>query len=280
MFKDDKIDIGGAGSALDVKIAKRVFRELEIYLNKPIEKISQEYWGLKEAEEAEKQKRIANAETIEEVLNYYRTTDYFLYELIYWEALKSKQTEFRKLYYLCRKMKIDKLVDFGGGVGGLSIFMASWGLRCDYLDVPGKTFDFAKWRFKRRNLEIQLYSDAGALPLSRYDGVVAYDVLEHLFNIEEVIEKINQTLKSGGYFISRSTFNEEGLHLPKNKKFQDITIFNALMEKNNFIFLGQLKPNYLSQFLKYLGFKYALFGVRIKQRLKYGGNFIIYKKSR
>lgn len=28
-FKDDKIDIGGAGSALDVKIAKRVFRGLK-----------------------------------------------------------------------------------------------------------------------------------------------------------------------------------------------------------------------------------------------------------
>lgn len=29
MFKDDKIDMGGAGSALDVKIAKRVFRDLK-----------------------------------------------------------------------------------------------------------------------------------------------------------------------------------------------------------------------------------------------------------
>ncbi len=278
MFTDDKIDIGGAGAALDLKIAKEIFSELEVYLNKPIEKISEVYWSRKEAKEQEEQERIIKTGSADEITSYYKTTEQFLYELMYWEALKSKQVEFRKLYLICRRLRINRLLDFGGGVGGLGIFMANHGLKCDYLDLPGKTFDFAKWRFNRRGLNIQLYPKVDALPPSSYNAVICYDVLEHLFDVEETIKEIGRILDDKGFLISRSTFNDEGVHLTKNKKFQNIRIFDELMGKYNFRFLGQLKPDYASQFLKYLGIKHALLGVRIKRRLKYGGNFIVYQK--
>jgi 2-polyprenyl-3-methyl-5-hydroxy-6-metoxy-1,4-benzoquinol methylase len=252
---------------------------LEIYLNKPIEKISQEFWSREQAEEAERQNRVAEAKSSKEILDYYKTTERYLYELIYWEALKSKQIEFKKVYLFCSKMKINRLLDFGGGVGGLSIFMAQRGLKCDYLDVPGKTSDFAKWRFRQRNLEINSYANAETLPPSAYNAVIAFDVLEHLFDVEEAIGKTERALRNKGYFISRSTFGDAGLHLPKNKKFQDIKVFNAMMEKYNFRFMGQLKPHFFCQFLKNLGFKYISFGCRTKKRLKYGGNFIVYQKE-
>ncbi|MFC1699328.1 class I SAM-dependent methyltransferase [Candidatus Omnitrophota bacterium] len=279
MFIDRRFDIVGAGKELDSNGAQTAFTELEIYLNKSIERISQEYWHYRETEEKERENIIIQTDDREEVLNYYRTSSHFLYSLLYWEALRAKQNEFKKLYLGCRKFKINRLLDFGGGIGGLSIFMSQRGLRCDYLDVPGKSFDFAQWRFNRRNLRNSLYSDSRSLPDLAYDAVVAYDVLEHLFDIEEAIKEIGRTLKNHGYFISRSSFATRGaMHLPKNEKFKDMKIFDAVMTKSNFSFLGQLKPDYFSHFLKNLDFKNFLYGVRIKKRLKYGGNFIVYQK--
>lgn len=280
MFIDRKFKEIGLGQELNKDWAKNVFREIELYLGKPIDIISQEYWKYKQGEDKEKQKQVAKAQNSQEILDYYKTTDLYLYELLYWEALKNKHTEFKKICLFSKKYRLNSLLDFGGGVGGLSIFMARQGIRCDYLDVRGKTFDFARWRFSRRNLNIRLYLDSIDLPKATYDGVITYDVLEHLFDVREAIEKIAKTLRKNGYFVTRSSFaaHNDGVHLPKNRKFQDMKIFNAMMRECHFSFIGQLKPDRLSYFLKKLSSKNLVLGIRIVKRLKYGGNFIIYQK--
>lgn len=277
VFFDERVDIGDGGKALDTSAARQVFAELESYLGRPMREISREYWQEKESEE----KRVIDKGNKDEIAEYYRTTGQFVYQLAYWEAMESKQREFKKIYQCCRRFGINKLLDFGGGVGSLSIFLSRYRLHCDYLDVPGKTFDFAGWRIKKRGLPLLLFTDARELPQRAYDAVVAYDVLEHLFDVEEALRQINRALKDRGYLITRSSFATEGdMHLPKNRKFQDIRLFDTMMRGAGFVFLGQVKPDYLSQLLKMAGLKNRLPGIRLKRRLKYGGNFIVYRKEK
>lgn len=281
MFYDKRVDIGDEAKEIYTSAARGIFPELERYFGKPMENISREYWQYREKQDKQRQEQVAQREDKNEIIEYYRGTKQFVYPLAYWEATKGKQNEFRKIYLFCRKFGIGKLLDFGGGVGGMSIFMSGFRIKCDYLDVAGHTSDFAKWRFKERKINVRCYFDWESLPNAAYDGVVAYDVLEHLFDVESAIKEIGRTLQKRGSLITRSAFvSEGGLHLPKNKKFGDMRLFDEIIKSYGFSFIGQLKPNYFSRFLHKAGLKDILTGIRIKNRLKYGGNFIVYRKEK
>jgi len=261
------------------KRLNRPFRELTEYLGRSIEDIYEEYWTERENSDKFKQKLIESAPP-EEIVDYYKKTTKYLYELISWEVQKTKQREYRKLYLFCQRFNCRRVIDYGGGVGGLCLYLARKKILCDYLDILGKTFEFAKFRFKKRNLNCTMISALDENSSFKYDLVVAYDVLEHIYDLQSEIKKINNFLLPGGYLISKSTFSGGGIHLPKNEIYSDFRIFNNLLCENGFDFIGRLKSERLSGLLNKIGFQSVLFGIRISYRLKHGGNFIIHKKVR
>lgn len=208
LFIEEKCVTDNKEIALDIKRWSRLSRELEEYLNKPISVISKEYWELRENLNNKIEDDIYETSDSKKVLNYYKTTDKYLYELLYWESTKNKEAEFKKLYFFFKKFKINKVLDYGGGIGGLSIFLFNKGINCDYLDMRGKTFDFAKWRFKKRGMNI-IVMDAleNKYQENKYQGIVAYDVLEHILDLEIALQQINKLLINGGLFLHKSTFS-------------------------------------------------------------------------
>lgn len=251
--------------------------ELEDYLGCSIADISRDYWQAKDISNKDLQDKIEQASSQEDIVDYYRQTSPYLN--IFNESSMFSVEESRKLFLACKKFGISCLLDYGGGAGGLCIYLNARGIRCDYLDIPGKTFEFARWRFKKRQMDVRMLDALDKdLPQSKYEAVVAWDVLEHIFDTDNALKDINRLLKKGGLFINRSTFSGGGVHLKKNEIYQDMHIFNCLLEKSGFRYLGRLKSDYLSQALKSLGFRHYLGGVRISKRMKYGGNFLIYKK--
>ena len=54
-----------------------------------------------------------------------------------------------------KKNGVKKVVDYGAGIGQDSIMRAMNGMEAAAVDLPGKTFDFAKFRFKKRGLNIK-----------------------------------------------------------------------------------------------------------------------------
>lgn len=274
----DPRPILGREEDFDLKKLKDVYQDLIDYLGMPIEQISRSYWNKRETTDKERQKLIENASNEERPIEYYRNTDQYLYELSMWEAQKDKQREFKKIYLFCKKFNIKKILDFGGGIGGLSIYLNNCGLSCDYLDIPGKTYDFAKRRFNRRKIELKLISAFENTMPSNYDAVIAYDVFEHIFDLAGAIKKINVCLITGGYLISKSTFSGGGLHLLKNEIYQDLKGFNRLLSDNGFEFIGQLKADRFSRILNKMAFRYLLMSIRISKRLKHGGNFVVHRK--
>lgn len=274
----DPRPILGREEDFDLKKLKDVYQDLIDYLGMPIEEISRSYWNKRETTDKERQKLIENASNEERPIEYYRNTDQYLYELSMWEAQKDKQREFKKIYLFCRKFNIKKVLDFGGGIGGLCIYLNNCGLSCDYLDIPGKTYDFAKRRFNRRKIELKLISAFENTMSSSYDAVIAYDVFEHIFDLANAIKKVNRCLITGGYLIDISTFSGGGLHLLKNEIYQNFKNFNGLLSKKGFKFIGQLKIDRFSSLLNEIGFKCMLFSIRLSKKLKHGGNLIVHKK--
>lgn len=277
MFIDTKSVIGKK-EAFNLKKLEEVYQDLTNYLGMPIEEISKDYWKKRLSTDKEEQRLIEKASNQDKAIDYYRNTHQYLYELSIWEAQKDKQREFKKIYLFCKKRNIKKILDFGGGVGGLCIYLNNCGLSCDYLDIPGKTYDFARRRFDRRKMNLKLISAFEECLSLRYDAVVAYDVFEHIFDLPPALKKINACLSDGGYLISKSTFSGGGLHLLKNEIYQDFNKFNELLQRSGFEFIGQLKAGRFNNLLNKIGLKYLLFSIRLKERHKYGGNFIVHRK--
>jgi len=246
-----------------------------------MQEIAEAWWANKEAVHRLEERVLQTAADPRPVTEFYATTDYYLYECTYWEAQADKQQEFRKLRLACCRLGLKRLLDFGGGTGGASLYFHKQGMACDYLDVPGRTFDFARRRFEKRNIPVRVFSalDAEALPQAAYDGVMAYDVLEHLFDVPAALRKIAAALRSGGIFFVKSTFMGGGAHLSKNDVYEEVPNLNRAAAACGFSFLGQLKTDRLSRVLSRLGLRYATLGVRIVLREKTGGNILVYRKA-
>ena len=122
-------------------------------------------------------------------------------------------------------------------------------------------------------------------PVGPYDAVIAWDVLEHLFDLEGAIRQVECVLKPKGWLLSKSTFavsggHHEAIHLAQHAKYGDVRILNELLSRHGFRYLGQLKPNRLSRLLRAAGMPGAVTGVRIATRLKHGGNFLVHERLR
>lgn len=270
---------------LQPQAAREVFEDLTAYLRAPVEEIAGRYWDYRRGGDVEAQRRVAQATREAEVLAYYVTTPHYLYELSYWEASRDKQAWFEVLARACRRHGLQRVIDFGGGVGGLCLSLRCRGLACDYLDVAGNTFEYARWRFQRHGVAASQFDAMDGWPQRQtYDAVTAWDVLEHLFDLEHSLQRIAGLLRPGGWFLSKSTFAVEGghhldIHLAKHAKYADVRELNRLLSQFEFRFLGQLKPNRLSRLLRACGWRSAVAGIRVAPRLKHGGNFLIYERA-
>ena len=283
-YRDLKLEQELLRNGLDPQASKAIFDDLTAYLGKRIETIAEEYWRYHEGEDLIARQRVGDAKDAGTVLAYYAATPHYLYELSYWEASRDKQAWFRVVSMACKKYQLTHVLDFGGGVGGLCDYLSRRGIRSDYVDVAGKTFDYAAWRFKRRQLSVTMFDAGSQRPAGSYDGVFAWDVLEHIFDLDEMIRGVASLLRPKGWFITKSTFAttgspHEAIHLAQHACYADVAVLNELMSVCGFTYRGQLKPDRLSRLMRVCGLRYAVAGIRIAPRLKHGGNFLVHERA-
>lgn len=282
-FHDPRLEVELHLGGLHSGAARGVFDDLVTYLGQPIEEVASQYWRYRETGDVEAQERVAQAAHEQAVMAYYQRTPHYLYELSYWEASYDKQAWLGVLAQACRKRGVRRMLDYGGGVGGVCVSLRRAGVECDYLDVAGKTFDYAAWRFQRHGVTPRMFNILDGWPAERYDAVVTWDVLEHVFDLEGTIAQIGKLLRPGGWLLNKSTFadadgHHEHIHLAKHACYQEIRTFNDLVVRQGFRYLGQLKPNRLSRLLRACGWRHAVAGTRIAPRLKHGGNFMVHER--
>jgi len=147
----------------------------------------------------------------EEILRFYAQSKNYIFETLqpYLEPEKyAKDLNYLRILSFARKILRNKghcrVLDFGGGVGELSILLAKIGCEVTYADLPGIMMEFAKWRFNEHNLCIKLIPsriDGIKLPTNYYDLIVSDAVIEHLKQkyLENFIRAFVSALVNDGY---------------------------------------------------------------------------------
>lgn len=74
------------------------------------------------------------------------------------------------------------------------------------IEVSGHSHDKTDSSYK--DSKVDYFYDGRHLPFEdgRFDGVVAFEVFEHVFNIDEVIPEITRVMKPGGRFLCSTPF--------------------------------------------------------------------------
>lgn len=124
-----------------------------------------------------------------------------------------------------------KIMDFGGGGGTECIAYAKAGLSTTYADkLSLKNTDTIRKRFQLRNLNIEMV-DGDEIPYEKYDIISAFDVLEHIYDVEHYLSELFIRLNWNGFFIVYPDFDNitfDGDHIEKNVVYRDI--FQQMLE--------------------------------------------------
>jgi 2-polyprenyl-3-methyl-5-hydroxy-6-metoxy-1,4-benzoquinol methylase len=111
------------------------------------------------------------------------------------------------------------MLDIGGGGGELSLLVSDL-FDVTYLDVPGTTFDYAKFRAEKYGANIRFVTE---IPDEKFDVISAQDMLEHVEDLDGLLKTISNSLVEGGLFISSALwFNaNHPLHIRHYAQFRD-----------------------------------------------------------
>jgi hypothetical protein len=123
-------------------------------------------------------------------------------------------------------------LDFGGGIGTLSLALAGSGWTVDHLDRSSVQKDFARFRVARSTVQDQIrVLDWWDVPQRDYHAVFAIDVLEHLPDLRTTLEDfVFPRVASAGVLVEASPF-VRNVSNPMHHAHHN---FEALMSENGF----------------------------------------------
>lgn len=154
--------------------------------------------------------------TAKEVEQYYSTNPLYIFGLAFWH-MKFYQIEFRNEIVGFAKGEV---LDFGGGIGDLVCELKKRGFECDYADISGRIYAFAKWMFKKKNYKVNMIDLATEKISKQYDTIYCIDVIEHVVNPKETLADMVNHLKNNGRLIITNLdapeSKEHPMHFPIN----------------------------------------------------------------
>jgi dTDP-4-dehydrorhamnose reductase/SAM-dependent methyltransferase len=188
----------------------------EICHQSALDKLSQGFGPLHNAVSDEWRKR--NPKTEYEMLDFYRTTEAYIWELsAYHEDLGFNYSGMCEgiATRLKNEPECQSVLCLGDGIGDLTLTLHRAGLGVWYHDLLGsRTAQYAAFRFWRQTGEYLTaartetrfhYGPCVTKPF--HDAVVSLDFLEHVPNVEDWVRAIHATLRPGGLFFSQNAFN-------------------------------------------------------------------------
>ena len=162
--------------------------------------------------------RQADPHTPAQILDFYRTTDLYIWEQMQWHASPARDHHWLALQHLVSRYPAqqgyERVLEFGGGIGTDALYLTSQGYHLTLVDVNGPAFRFAQHRFARRGLDARFVESRSSLPApqGRYDVVVSFDVFEHLPDPLEAARRLIGCLRDGGVVVQTGGFLDEGHH--------------------------------------------------------------------
>jgi 2-polyprenyl-3-methyl-5-hydroxy-6-metoxy-1,4-benzoquinol methylase len=169
------------------------------------------------------------------ILDFYKDTEHYIYDLIKFNS----QERLTSLMYPIQRANGFTILDFGGGIGLLSIFLSTNNI-VYYYDVEGKTKQFAKFLNEKLGGKVIFLDTLEDVYSKTYDMILTMDVLEHLENPLDIAFKLHDCVnKEHGLFYTtgmRFSINETlPMHIKKNMGFQ-VPFEKFMMERYHCVF--------------------------------------------
>jgi 2-polyprenyl-3-methyl-5-hydroxy-6-metoxy-1,4-benzoquinol methylase len=132
---------------------------------------------------------------------------------------------------------LNDALDFGGGIGTLSLALAGTGSAVDHLERSSVQKDFARFRVAHSTVKRQVtVLDWWQAPQRTYQAVFAIDVLEHLPDLQGTLESVLlRRVEPNGILVEASPF-VRSVSNPMHHVHRDL---EALMAKSGFAIVGQ-----------------------------------------
>lgn len=190
-------------------LATSLVAELADYLEQPVVQVADRCRNA--ATELARNWQAAAPSDTAAITAFYRQADTYLYDLTWWHALQADTSALIQVQALEAALAhhAHTALDFGSGIGSLGLLLAQHGLAVTLADVQPDLNAYARWRFARRNLPVQvldLPAPTSAtddpppmiLPTAAFDFISAVDVFEHLPDPLYTLAQLVTALRPGG----------------------------------------------------------------------------------
>ena len=130
----------------------------------------------------------------EEVEEFYRSADAYLYDLTRWHA----SYRFPYADVVCDfawRFGFKHLLEFGCGIGTDGLKLIQRGFDVSFYDFRNPSTEYLKWRLEQRSLKSRIYY-AGEDDLPDNDLTFAIDVIEHVLDPAKVLAEIARRTKA------------------------------------------------------------------------------------
>lgn len=218
--------------------------EISEYTHEPLEIVKQKHKSGPEKEDSYHIFKEQTSLTQDKVKDFYKTCTYYLYELPLWNA-ETNRPKYLSMIFMpyVKRNHYKKVMDFGAGAGDLCIELAKNNLDVTYCDIGECLFNFAKWRFIRRNYSIKMVNGLNNLN-ENFDCIFSFDAFEHIKDLPYLLKELVSHLRAGGSLIFSGAFSGGTLHLEENEQYNSFESLESLMNSCGLIFQDKFAQFY------------------------------------
>lgn len=177
--------------------------------------------------------RRANPRTPAEILDFYRSSEGYLYNLTGWHGEKERCGRTAGLITYAFRHGVTTVLDYGCGIGEDGLWLAEAGCCVTFADVECPSLEYLRWRIRRRGLESQCRVEVldGSRPEvpGHWDLGICLDVLEHLVEPLPVVEFLTRSAEHLSVRPARSDALHP-MHLPQNDALAEGELDRRLAE--------------------------------------------------
>jgi len=171
--------------------------------------------------------------------DYYSKSENLLFELTEYHSTSARRNMTREVIKHLKSFNSRNVLDFGCGIADDSINILKNKIECTLCEIDGKTFDYAKWRIKKRKLKadfinINKINSLTKLKENSFDSILCFEVLMHLPNPSDTLNVFSKILKKDGYLFLTYRFKQENYSLALNHNYSFETILNTSLSTLNF----------------------------------------------
>ncbi|MBW2107279.1 MAG: methyltransferase domain-containing protein [Deltaproteobacteria bacterium] len=166
----------------------------------------------------------------ESLCGFYEKTDAFIYDGMANHALPTTMATLGEVLRVCLHFGLKEVLDWGAGIGTLNILMNSYGIKGTHVDLPGKTLEYARWRYRLRGMDVEVVSLPHSFETESVDGIVCLEVVEHVKDPLNMLSDLYRIIRPGGILICSESFGhpEFSSHLEENVKYAGDTFISEM----------------------------------------------------